>query len=275
MKKLISFNAVVLLYVSFFFQSCTLFRFAYSPTIQNVPAFTKKNESRITTTIAGPLTSTESNFSIQGAYALTNHFALTTGMYGTAKSQDELTHTDANGVTRKEIIKYKRNSFDFGMGIFYPISQDKKVFIEAYAGYGFGINKITDMTNTSTTNFHNSNTSRFYLQPVLSFHPSQNFVFSTSLRYTSIGYDKIKTSYTQSDLASYYLETIATKRLEFLEPVLVLCGGLKKTPWILLQGQINFSLLMNENKVHYRNNYFSIGLQFDPVKAFKRKKIKY
>lgn len=272
MKQLTSFSTFVLLCSALFFQSCTLFRFAYSPTIQNVPGFKEKNESRLNTIIAAPASGTESNFSLQGAYAVTNHFALTAGMNVTVRSLDELTFTDINGNTQTDRVQYNRNSFEFGAGVFYPLSKDKSIFFEAYAGYGSGANNITDMTTISVTNFHNSKINRFYLQPVLSFHPLQYFTLSTSLRYTSIGYSNIKTSYTQNELASYNLEVIASKRLEFLEPVLVMSGGLPSAPWIRLQGQMNFSVLMNEINVYYRTNYFSFGFQLDPVKAFQKNK---
>ncbi|MEQ1796746.1 MAG: hypothetical protein ABL872_02270 [Lacibacter sp.] len=272
MKKNISFNAVVLVSMLLFFQSCTLFRFAYSPTIQNVPGFTEKNESRITAVIASPLSGTETNFTFQGAYAVTNHFALTAGINGTVRSQDELTYTDGSGISQTDIVKYKRNSFDFGAGIFYPVSADKKVFIEAYAGYAFGSNKITDISNNVIGNYHNSDINRFYLQPMLSIHPSGSSSISTSLRFTSIGYTNIKTTYSSGDLSSYYLVDIASRRLTFIEPALVFSIGSKSAPWIRLQGQINFTFLAGDAQVYYRSNYFGLGIQFDPVKAIQSSK---
>jgi len=272
MKQLAFFNTVMLLCITFLFQSCTLFRFAYSPTIQNVPGFTEKNESRITSVIGSTLSGSESNFTFQGAYAVTNHFALTAGINGTARSQDELTYTDGSGNSQTDIVKYKRNSFDIGAGIFYPVSADKKVFIEAYAGYGSGSNKITDMNNNIAGNYHNSDVNRFYLQPVLSIHPSVNSSISTSLRFTSIGYTNIKTTYSSGDLSAYYLADIASRRLSFIEPALVFSLGSKSAPWIRLHGQINFTFLAGDAQVYYRSNYFGIGIQFDPVKAIKSSK---
>lgn len=271
MKQLTAFRSVLLLSTLLSFQSCTLLRFAYSPSIQNVPAFTEKNESRVTGFIAAPLSGTETNYGLQGAYAITDHFAITAGLNGTGKAEDELTITDGGGGTEIDIVKYKRNSVDFGVGVFYPISKDKKVFFEAYAGYGFGKNKITDLTDNSATYFHNSDINRFYVQPVLSLHPSDIFTLSIPVRFTSIGYTNIQTNYTSNDLDMYLLKAIATKRLNFIEPALVISSGFKAIPWLKLQGQINISLRLGEENVYYRSNYFGIGLQFDLVKAFQKK----
>lgn len=272
MKLLHAAGLQVLVCLTLFLQSCTLFRYAYSPTIQNVPGFTGKNESRITAVIASPASGTENNFAFQGAYAITDHFAITAGYNGTAKSQDELTFTNSNGSSQKDVVKYNRNSADFGAGIFYPVSKDNKAFFEVYAGYGFGSNKITDMTDNTTTYYHNSDINRVYLQPVLSIHTSALFTISTSLRFTSIGYRNINTNYSAGDLSSYSLDAIAAKRLFFIEPALVISGGIKDAPWVRLQGQINLSLLTGEATTNYRSNYFGMGLVFDPAKAFQNKK---
>lgn len=261
--------------LSMMFSSCTLFRFAYSPTVQQIPAFKEKGESRITAIAASTLVGTESSYSLQGAYAVSDHFALTAAWNGPLRSQDELTTSSGSGTSSTEIVKYNRHTAEFGAGVFYPISKDKQVFFEFYGGYGFGTNNISDnvATNSGPNGFHNSKTNKYYFQPSISFHPGNNFTLSTVLRFTSIGYDDIKTNYDNSELESYRLLEIANKRLFFVEPALMTSFGFESAPWFRIQAQLNFSLLTGntESQTNYRSNYFSVGFQFDPVKGLKKK----
>ncbi len=253
--------------------SCTLFRFAYSPTIQNIPAFKEKNEARINAAVASTAAGTENSYSFQGAYAITNHFALTASWNGSLRSQDELTITNGSGTTSTEIVKYNRSTAEFGAGIFYPISKDKKVFFELYGGYGFGKNNIADnvATNSGPNGFHNSNTNKFYFQPSFSFHPGNHFTITPVMCFTSIGYTDIKTSYDNTELESYQLLEIGSRRLFFVEPALMTSFGFESAPWFRIQAQMNVSMLTGSANTNYRSNYFSVGFQFDPVKAFAKK----
>ncbi|MFY7839433.1 MAG: hypothetical protein ACOVP7_04105 [Lacibacter sp.] len=257
--------------LSILFSSCTLFRFAYSPTIQQIPAFKEKNESRIAASVASSAVGTENSYSLQGAYAVSDHFALTAAWNGSLRSQDELT-TTTNNSTTTEVVKYNRTSAEFGAGIFYPVSKDKQLFFELYGGYGFGTNDITDnmTTNSGANGFHKSKTNRFYFQPSFSFHPGNNFTITPALRFTSIGYTAIKTNYDNSELADYQLLDIARKRLFFVEPALMTSFGFESAPWFRIQAQMNVSLLTGSTSTNYRSNYFSVGFQFDPVKAMKK-----
>ncbi|HLO37340.1 MAG TPA: hypothetical protein VK173_02510 [Lacibacter sp.] len=257
------------------FSSCTLFRFAYSPTVQQIPAFKEKGESRIAAIAASTLIGTENSYSLQGAYAVSNHFALTAAWNGSLRSQDELVISDGSGNSNAEIVKYNRNTAEFGAGVFYPISKDKKIFFELYGGYGFGTNNISDnvATNSGLNGFHNSKTNKYYFQPSFSFHPGNNFTISTVLRFTSIGHNNIKTNYDNSELEAYSLLEIGRNRLFFVEPALMTSFGFENAQWFRIQAQLNFSLLTGNTDSHtnYRSNYFSVGFQFDPVKGLKKK----
>ena len=261
--------------LSITFSSCTLFRFAYSPTVQQIPAFKEKGESRITAIAASTLVGTESSYSLQGAYAVSNHFALTAAWNGPFRSQDELTTSNGSGTSSTEIVKYNRHTAEFGAGVFYPISKDKQVFFELYGGYGFGTNNISDniATNSGPNGFHNSKTNKYYFQPSFSFHPGNNFTLSTVLRFTSIGYNDIKTSYDNTELETYKLLELGRNRLFFVEPALMTSFGFESAPWFRIQAQLNFSLLTGntDSRTSYRSNYFSVGFQFDPVKGLKKK----
>lgn len=221
--------------------------------------------------VASTLSGSELSYSVQGAYAVTNHFALTGAVNGTMRSLEELAYTDNNGAIREENVQYNRRSVEFGAGVFFPISRDSSVFFETYAGYGFGFNRITELTNTTVTNFHNSNTNRFYIQPSFSYHPMDQFALSFLVRFTSIRYTDIATTYTNEQLESYRLLQISSSRLLFVEPSLIASIGFLNTPWLRIQSQINFSYLTGSPNTYYRSNNFVLGLMVDPIKAFRKK----
>ncbi|MBX9782931.1 MAG: hypothetical protein K2X48_06545, partial [Chitinophagaceae bacterium] len=233
------------------------------PTQQHVPNLKEKNDSRLTASLGTPAAGNETNYSIQAAYAITNHFALTGGINGTYNGTDNLT-TTINNVTKNFEVRYKRPSFELGAGIFYPISKDKKVMFETYAGYGAGKNNITEFINNVQTNFHNSRTNRFYVQPILSFHPADFISISGSVRYNNIGYNSITTGYTNTELINYKLSDLSLKRIEFLEPSLAVTGGVNSVPWLRLQTQLTSVNLLSGVNINYRVPFLSLAVQIDP-----------
>lgn len=259
---------ISLLFTFFLLQSCTLFRFAYMPSIQNVPALQKKNDSRLTAVIGNPMLGNETSYSIQSAYAVSDHFAITGALNGTANNSDELSTTNQNGVVTTTTIKYRRPNFEIGAGWIQALSKDKKVIIETYVGYSKGKNKISDFKNFSLSRFHNSSTNRFYIQPIISFHPADFITLSGSLRYNTIDYTNIQTDYSTTELQTYRLQQLGTKRFSFLEPCFMISAGIKSAPWIRFQAQSSASYLLgNENlNFYYRESYFSFGIMIDPVK---------
>lgn len=240
------------------------------PSIQNVPALQKKNDSRLTAAIGNPMLGNETSFSIKGAYALSNDFAITGALNGTANNSDEFSTKDQNGVITTDAVRYRRPNFEIGAGWIKPLSKDKKVILETYIGYSKGKNKITDLLNSSPTQFHNSKTNRFYIQPVISFHPLEFISLSLSLRYNNIGYTNIQTDYSSSQIQSYRLKLLETNRFSLLEPSLVISAGIKSAPWIRFQAQTSSThLLGNKNPgILYRESYSSFGVVLDPVKIF-------
>jgi len=256
----------------FLLPSCTR-HVAYSPAVQNVPGFKEKNESRISAAIATPASRGESSFTIQGAYAVTNHFAVLASYNGTINGHSVLGYNERK-YEPMDAEEYKRNSTEFGAGFFYPISADKKTILETYAGYGFGGNKIAELNNNTITGFHNSKTTRFFLQPIISFHLSRYATLSIPFRFTSVGYSDIKTNFTQGHLDTFQFSGLAKKRVAFLEPGCVLSVGLNNFPWIRIQCQANAIFFLGGPHVNYRDNYFSFGFHFDPVNAIKKGNIK-
>lgn len=242
------------------------------PSIQNVPSLQKKNDARLAAAIGNPLLGNETTFSIQGAYAVSNHFAVTGALNGTTNNSDELSTTNQNGVVTTNTIKYRRPNFEIGVGWIQPLSKDKKVIFETYTGYSNGKNKITDFKNLTPIRFHNSTTNRFYIQPVISFHPADFITLSGSLRYNSLDYTNIQTDYSTTELQTYRLQLLGTKRFSFLEPCFTISAGIKSAPWIRFQAQSSGSYLIgNEiSNFYFRESYFSFGVMIDPIKMLAK-----
>lgn len=269
---------------AFLFTSCSEIRYAYSPVAPNTPGFKEKNESRLAASASlgyySTLESTTSNntdvnLNIQSAYAVTNHFAVLASYSGTILERDQFQFTDYS-TTYSNLVNYKRNQFEIGAGIFYPLTKKKTVMFECFTGYGFGKLNITDKYvengNTTSSGFYNANTNKFFIQPSLTLHPGKNFFLSLGFRYVNAGYSTIRTSYTEQETTEYYLKDIRTNRVEFIEPFLTANFRFKEVPWLMLQYQSYFTSQISTQLVYYRFSHNNFAVVIDPKLLFVKKK---
>lgn len=279
-----NYSALRFITVLFLFSSCSEIRYAYSPVAPNTPGFKEKNESRLAATVsAGYYTTLESggdqntdiNINLQSAYAITNHIAVLASYSGTIKEREQFQYA-VNSSAYSDIVNYKRNQFELGAGIFYPLTKKNTVVVECFAGYGFGKLNIRDRYiengNTTSSGFYTANTNRFFIQPSLSLHPGKNFFLSLGLKYVNTGNASIKTSYTEQEIIDYYLKDISTSRIEFIEPFLAANFRFKDVPWLMLQYQCYFTHQVSTHLIYYRVSYNNFGVVIDPRLLLLKKK---
>lgn len=272
--------------VLFLFTSCSEVRYAYSPVAPNTPGFKEKNESRLAATVSiGTYSTLEStvnqnpelNLNLQSAYAITNHFAVLASYSGTITERDQVQYTD-NSSTYTDMVNYKRNQFELGAGIFYPLTNNKSIIFECFAGYGFGKLKITDRYtqngNTTSSGFYNAGINKFFIQPSLSLHPGKNFFLSLGLKYVNTGHSAISTSYTEQQTIDYSLKDISKFRIQFIEPFLVTNFRFKDAPWLMLQYQFYYADQISAQVVYYRISHNNLGVVIDPRILLLKKKMK-
>jgi len=262
-----------------FLASCNTPRFAYSPTAHNVPVMTARNDSKLAFNYSTNADTRQSDdkysrnksngYDIQGAYAITDHIAV----QGSYFSRNERTSSNEEDYFDSSVIKYNRSLFEFGAGYFTPIDRKGKVHFQLFGGAGFG--KFTINENGRDNNlllyhrFHNTNVTKFYLEPAITFKSTEVFAASLSTRFSIIKFNNITTNYTQAEKETFNLDSIGRNAIVFFEPAFVNSFGFNKLPGLRIEYQLGLSLLMSRTVVDNRTFNFSVGLVFDIPKLIK------
>lgn len=260
--------------------SCSTYRYVYSASPANNPYFTKKSESKLT----GYYSSSNNNqltkefargVDLQAAYAIGNHWALTTG-YFNRREKDVYNYSSYNSPFDSAIVKYKRNLFDIGGGYFISLNSKKTVTFNLYGGMAFGKFSFIDNGQSNATDysrFHDSRITKWYFQPSVNFMPGNYFRFSLIVKTSFVHYGNIQTSYTPEEQKYFSLDKIANKTLSFGEPELNIQFGLPKYPWVKLDAVVSGAShsFSAESRLDVRSSNASIGLNFDLSKIGKKK----
>ncbi len=250
-----------------FLSSCNTYRYIYTASPLNNPYFTTKGESKVTAYYSAAGNSNNAigdnagGWDLQGAYAIGNHLALTTG-YFNRRERDFYNYNNSYSNAR---IKYKRNLFDIGTGYFVPLDKNKEVTFNLYGGMAFGKFSFTDY-KIDYNRFHSSSITKWDFQPSVNYMPSQNFRLSFGTKFSFVHYGNIQTSYTADELQNLSLARIANKTIPFIEPALNIQFGIRKYPWAKLDYTISGTshpYLYGNTKLDSRTSNISIGLSFD------------
>jgi hypothetical protein len=206
-------------------------------------------------------------FEIQGAYAISNNWALTAGYFNRRErdiySQYEYNFFDSS------IVNYKRNLVDVGGGYFLPLDRQKTVSINLFGGIALGRFSFTDRgvdkSGVDYNRFHNSNIVKWYAQPSINAMPVKYFRASFIFKLSFVQYGKIATSYTSDELQYFYLDRLKNKTLFYFEPAFNMQLGIPGCDWMKIDGGVNFSSdpYRGNSKIQARSFNASIGLSFD------------
>jgi hypothetical protein len=266
--------------------SCTEFRFAYAPVPANTPGLKKKNDTRLGSSVSlGDFyvygqqnlnANTNLSFNANAAYAITNHFAVTASYTGTIAERDQIQYAEySSSNTIADRIDYKRKHLEIGAGFFYPISRNKKTFLECFGGVGLGKLRIKDelLENNAVTssNYFISRANTIFIQPSITFHWGTSSFLSLGGRYVNTRYALINSTYSDEKIAEYNLQDITTKRIGFIEPFYSLNFGFKEVPWLRLQYQSGFSYKLSKQFVYSRIFQNTVGFTVDPQMLFSKK----
>ena len=274
MKKHI-FEILLIVTILFILASCKTPRYAYSPSAHNVPVITQKGDGKIgalysTNTMGGSaegtnaINNTANGFDVQGAYALSDNWAVQASHF----QRWETTTGGSDSVT----IKYRRNLTEIGGGYYYALSENKKTFIQFFAGLGLGKFSFTDHSINGDF-FHQSNIFKFYIQPAFLFRSKGSFSGAVDVRGSFIKFNSIKTNYTADALTNYKLDNLNGGTKFFLEPGFTGSFGFKNIPGLRIEIQGSVSIFPSDNPFNYRKSNFSIGSYLD-FGSLKRRNIK-
>ncbi len=268
--------------VSSILAACYTPRYVYSPAAQNVPTLTKKGDINFTayysTSFAIKSKDATNNIKVknsgadaQAALAFNKHWAVQAAYFTRKETNDG----NYQAITDSAIINYKRNAFDAGIGYFTSLPGRVNSHLQVFAGMGFGNYNFNDAGKTlngfSYSRFHKAKALKFYFQPTIILQPSKNSSTAFSSRFTLIKFQNIKTSYNFTELNNYKLDSITVSSTIFWEPALTNTISFKHLPGIQIQMQAGFAFLLTRNFVDARPFNFSLGLNAELQKIFKRK----
>ncbi|MEO6583010.1 MAG: hypothetical protein ABIO05_01725 [Ferruginibacter sp.] len=260
-----------------FISSCNSPRYIYSASPPNYPIFTEKGQSKF----AAYYSATPGNsiteklaegLDLQGAFALSNHWAVTGSIYK-RREKDFYKEGGFAKPFKSSEVKYKRNVVELGAGYFASVNPPNTITINFYAGAAAGkfsiIDDGVDINNVNYNREYNSDKKKFFFQPALNFIPNPNFNVSLIFKSSYVHYTNNRTSYTADELRTFQLDLIDNKTLNFIEPAINVEFGFAKYPWIKLGALISGVANQPLHRDNVRNSNSSVGLTFDFSKLKK------
>ena len=269
---------------SLLFISCYTPRYMYSPAAQNIPLLVNKGDSKLSGAIAtnfskeytanNRLNETKNRgFDLQGAYAITNHFAIAANYYRRNESNNG---SKSSFRLDSANLRYKRQLTELAVGYFTPLAESKLFMFQLFGGIGKGQFSFTDVgkdrSNFDYSRNHQAQVTKFYFQPALMLQSKGNFAASFSSRFSFLKFGNIKTNYTPTELSNYQLDSLTDGTRNFWEPAFTNSFGFKKLPGILFEYQFGTSILLNNRPINHRAFNFSFALVFDLPKLLSGKK---
>lgn len=263
--------------------SCnTNYRYIYTASPANNPYFIQKGESNLTANYSSannirPVNKYAAGIDLQAAYALSDHWAITTSYYN-RREKDEFSSLQT-GPFENSTVRYKRNLFDIGGGYFVVLNKRKTITFNSYGGISLGkfsfMDDGIDSSGADYSRYHHNAIRKWYFQPSFNFMPGEYIRFSYATKFSFVHYGNIQTSYTPEELKYLYLNKVDHETLPFIEPSLNVQFGLPKIPWINLDAGISWTfnptnIFILGGGVKVRGFNSSIGLNFDFSKL-KRK----
>lgn len=269
-----------------FVTGCYTPRYVYSPSAQNVPLLVEKGDSKLGLTYStnggGIRTENEKEYrkfgrgiDVHGAYAINKSFAIQANLYQRTEQNGGDFGFTGSGYS---IIRYRRHLTEFGFGYYSKLEPKDKLFFQLFTGIGFGRfsfqDKGQDDTGAVYRRFHQSNITKLYIQPAIMYIDEKRTSVSLASRFSIINYGSIKTDYSQTELENYELAVLGKSPAVFWEPSFIHTIGFRKMPFVRLEYQFGFSLLMSSRFVDARSIIFSAGLQADIRNLLKKKPAK-
>ncbi|MEO7523679.1 MAG: hypothetical protein ABIT58_06265 [Ferruginibacter sp.] len=271
-------NFFAVLCIVIAFTSCYTPRYAYSPSAHNVPIFTKQGDSKLGAYYSnnGPSDNANDNGNkydknyaqgadLQGAIAVTNNIAVQANYF---YRSEKTTSAESSNSFANSLVKYKRSLFEIGAGYFTPLDKKERLLFQVYAGAGFGKTEIkekgTDFNQLLLNRYYNTNVTKFFLEPSITFRtPNEIFAATIATRASVIKFGKIQTDYNNNEKLDLDLDSLDRFPVVFFEPSFVGSFGFNKLPGFRIEIQAGLSLLYNEAFLDYRPFNFSLGLVFD------------
>jgi hypothetical protein len=264
------------------FYSCKTPRYIYSPSAPNNPYFTEKGQTKLSgyfssggddNSLAGEK---NNGFDLQAAHSIADNWALTASYYN-RKEKDVYPYKGHNFFDSSAVY-YQRNLTEIGGGYFMMLSPPNgsyfrngaTITFNVYVGAGIGKFSIRDNGRDTSglvySRYHNSNVTKWFIQPSFNFITGKYFRFSLIDKISFIHYGNISTSYTAVELNYFELDRLSGRTVNFFEPSFNMQIGIPRLDWLKIDGGFTFtSGLGLKDAPNLKSRCFnaSIGISFD------------
>jgi len=251
--------------------------YVYAPTPPVNPFFKKAGETKLSAYMSGPLSSGTGAYmpglDAQAAVAVSNHFALT-GSYTTRREKDSYDDSNNEDEGFPDIF-YNRKTAEVGAGYFTKINDRGTATFNLYGGYGWGTYHFRETAmDGSFIRTHQSDISKWYVQPSIHFMPGDVFRLGLVTRLTFPDYKNIVTSYTTDELKSRDLDKLSTKSFVFFEPTINMQIAFPGAEWMKMDIAFTFCPAVSDDydRIRTRGANALLGFTFDFSKIGGKKK---
>lgn len=269
MRKIFYLAAAIL---SLVFCSCETAEFIqHTPTLTNTGQHTGKGQlhGRMLYSTASSSQNSASNSSgsspyekingiqAQGSYSFASKFAVQASYMHSSEKGGSV-----NNGLRNIVFNYNRNIAETGFSFFDNIDKRNSAFVEFAAGAGFGKYNATepDPAIAPGGGYYNHNVFKLYFQPSL-YYASENFCTTLGIRYTSLGFNKITTNYSDDQRKSRSLTTASSIHTNTTDLFLKTDFYLSDLPWLGFTAQFQYCTDL-EKKLSTNINDWNAGLGF-------------
>lgn len=230
--------------------ACRAPRHIYSPALPDQAFLEEKGDSKLAAYYAGGVTGSGSSrsvngFDLQGAYAVTNHWAVLLGhsnrserdFYSKATGYDDFYFLETD-------VRYKRRMTDIGLGYFGAVGRRSFVYMGINGGLGFGNMTMREQgQDLDTLNFsrsYKSNLNRLFFTPYVNINATDFFKIALSGRFSFVRFREEENDYTQPEIDYLQLGSLSNNTQAYFEPALQLQFIIRSAPFIRLEGGLQF-----------------------------------
>ncbi len=265
------------------FSSCVTRRYIYAPSAPNIAYFHQKGDSKIAGFYSGSgggrgtINSQEhykhsDGFDVQGAYAISDHWALTGAYFYRSERDVEVAGT----IFGTSDVSYKRNLAELGAGYFVPMNSSGTVTFNVYGSLGagkFSLKETGLKDGDDYSRFYDVKVIKWFLQPSINFMPGKYFRASFYFKPTIVHYGRDNSDYLPDEYAYFGYGNINNHSLRFFELGYDLQLGVPKVPWLFIEHSVSGVLrssYLEYGKLISRGANASIGLSLNFARMTKK-----
>lgn len=262
--------------------SCSVRHFVYSPSATNTAMSSEAGDGHVdayASVSGGGL-----GVNVMGNYAIGKFFGIGAQYYYTGdENSGQDTYIGPQPATHSN-LNYTRRLALAHAYFYMPFNNSKTFYGELSVGYGAGKYYMKDRQSTNQTSpppptpaspqtFEHTikaghTTAHAALYGIAG--KQRNIKLGGAMRFSNIKFRDRNTTYSQSQLASYSLDSLTLKATNFLDPSLSFRYIFPSTPNLEITAQAGIAIRLNGPYFSYRSNHFSLGVGY----AFGRKKEK-